>query len=94
MKTSETIRTLLSGITDWIYSILVVAATLSIAILFWGRYNGITGFFSDFVGILETQLPVPFWVMVLLGVGLSITVYRKRSIYKEFLESRESTLQE
>lgn len=75
--------------TDWFYSILVIAATLSIAIFWWGRFSGIKGFFRDFWGILTTPLPVPFWALVLLGVGLSISFYRKRANYRKLLNPEE-----
>ena len=77
MQASQLFRELISRLTDWLYSILVIITTLSVAILWWGNYSGIKSFFRDFWGILTTPLPVPFWILVLLGVGLSISFYRK-----------------
>jgi hypothetical protein len=94
MNFAETISQLAHRLTDWIYSLLVIIVTLSVALIWWGHFEGIGGFVQNFFGILATPLPVPFWALVLLGVGLSITIYRKRATYKEFLGLTESTPQE
>ena len=89
MSTSRPMPPFFQRLTDWIYSILIIMATLSVTIIWWGHYDGISGFFRDFWGILMTPLPVPFMILVLLGVGLSISFYRKRSALKDLSEADE-----
>ncbi len=80
----------LSKMLDWIISILITLFILSVGIIMWSQYSGIGGFFNDLIGIITIQLPVPFWVAILVGVTLSISFYRNHAAYKKHLSTNIS----
>lgn len=82
MKISENLSRFFKRILDWIISVLITVIILGLGVLLWGEYIGISGFFKDLLGVINTSVPVPFWVAILVGVALGISFYRKRFSYR------------
>ena len=89
MKISENLNRVFKRMFDWIISVLVTVITLGLGVLLWGEYVGLSGFIKDFLGVLTTTVPVPFWVATLVGVALGISFYRKRSSYSKLISQKK-----
>ncbi len=89
MNNSEKLKHFYRQVLDWFISVAVTAIVLGFGIKFWDKYSGLSGFFTDFYGILTMSIPIPFWAAVLLGVALSITFYRKRFSIGKFFSSEK-----
>ena len=77
MKNSEPSNRIFSQLIDIVISILVTSFILGLGVKLWDEYVGLGGFLKDIMGILTISIPIPFWVAVLLGVGLSISFLQR-----------------
>ncbi|MBT3228529.1 MAG: hypothetical protein HOD43_05755 [Candidatus Marinimicrobia bacterium] len=89
MKNSEPSNRIFSQLIDIVISILVTSFILGLGVKLWDEYVGLGGFLKDIMGILTISIPIPFWVAVLLGVGLSISFYRERIAYRKFFSPKK-----
>ena len=89
MENSVKSNRIFSQMVEWLISVLVTAIILGFGVIYWNQYSGVSGFLNDIYGILTMSIPVPFWVVVLLGVGLSISFYRERFSYRKLFSSKK-----